>query len=235
MQPAHRNLLGRECDDVRAAGHRAHSLDEPQVDQSSPGQADELRKGSSRASRSLRRYVMMCRCPATVVSRSNSPCATTDAICSGGNDDVVPVPDRDAKEIPAGRDSDERGGRRGQTLGLTWVVIGMLESVLGTRQCATQTDRVDGLEQVIDRIYLERPDGVLVIGRHKCDEWHRRLVEQSDDAQPIDFGICKSRRARSGCTRSMRATASMPVDASPRSSTLGFDRTSDARNARAGR
>ena len=46
---------------------------------------------------------------------------------------------------------------------------------------------VDRLEQVVEGVDLERPDRVLVVGRDEGDEWHRVLLQHSNDADAVEF------------------------------------------------
>ena len=52
---------------------------------------------------------------------------------------------------------------------------------------------------------------------------------------PSSSGICQSSSARSGCSRSISATASFPDAASPTTTTSSNERSSATRNERAGR
>jgi len=52
---------------------------------------------------------------------------------------------------------------------------------------ATEPLGVDRLEQIIDRICLERPDSIPIVGRHERDERDRRVLQEANDAEPIHF------------------------------------------------
>ena len=75
--------------------------------------------------------------------------------------------------------------------------------------------RVDRLQQVVDRVHLERLDGVLVEGGHENDGDGRLPIRPAARAtsKPVSPGICTSRNTRSGVSRPMASSASRPLPA----------------------
>ncbi len=65
-----------------------------------------------------------------------------------------------------------------------------------------QTRQIERLQQIVDRIHLERAHGILVEGRRKDDLRKARLLvffqQFFDDGKAVQPGICTSRKTISG-------------------------------------
>src|SRR6267143_6395859 len=84
-----------------------------------------------------------------------------------------------------------------------------------TRERFAKPLRLDGLEQIVDGVHVERFDGVLVVGGDKDTAGSHSVATASSTSKPLRSGICTSRNTSSGRCARIISTASRPPLHSP--------------------